>query len=81
MHFGFCSVNSGEDSRHELEEYQESSREVEAELETQLKQAEHQVRELRSTNHRLLVEHTSLKVNSRVPSALSLPNVYLIMNH
>jgi TolA-binding protein len=41
---------------------QESSRELEAELETQIKQAEHQVRELRSNNHRLLIEHNSLKV-------------------
>lgn len=41
---------------------QESSRELEAELEAQIKQAEHQVRELRSTNHRLLIEHNSLKV-------------------
>ena len=41
---------------------QESSRELEAELETQIKQAEHQVRELRSTNHRLLIEHNSVKV-------------------
>ncbi|XP_046448479.1 nuclear distribution protein nudE-like 1-A isoform X2 [Daphnia pulex] len=51
----------GEDARLELEEYQESSRELEAELETQIKQAEHQVRELRSNNHRLLIEHNSLK--------------------
>ena len=47
----------------ELEEYQESSREVEAELEAQLKQAEHQVRELRANNHRLLFDHNSLKVS------------------
>ena len=46
----------------ELEEYQESSREVETELETQLKQAEQQVRELRTANHRLLIEHNSVKV-------------------
>lgn len=44
-----------------MEEYQESSREVEAELEAQLKQAEQQVRDLRSANHRLQFEHTSLK--------------------
>ena len=50
----------------ELEEYQESSREVETELETQLKQAEQQVRELRNTNHRLLMEHTSVKVNFHI---------------
>jgi len=34
---------------------------VETELETQLKQAEQQVRELRSANHRLLLENTSVK--------------------
>ena len=45
---------------------QESSRELEAELEAQIKQAEHQVRELRSNNHRLLIEHNSLKVRSSV---------------
>lgn len=55
-------VFSGEDARTELEEYQESSREVEAELEAQLKQAESQVRELRTAQHRLQVEHNSLKV-------------------
>lgn len=47
---------------HIINSIQESSRELEAELETQIKQAEHQVRELRSNNHRLLIEHNSLKV-------------------
>ena len=37
---------------------------METELETQLKQAEQQVRELRTANHRLLLEHTSVKVVS-----------------
>ena len=64
--FGSCFC-SGEDARQELEEYQESSREVEAELETQLKQAEQQVRELRTAHHRLHMEHTNLKVTSRLP--------------
>jgi len=57
----FC-LRRGEDARLELEEYQESSREVETELDAQLKQAENQVRELRTTNHRLHFEHNSLKV-------------------
>ena len=63
----FWHLCSGEDGRQELEEYQESSREVEAELETQLKQAEQQVRELRTAHHRLHMEHTNLKVTSRLP--------------
>jgi TolA-binding protein len=53
---------SGDDTRLELEEYQESSREVEAELETQLKQSESQVRELRTANQRLQMEYMHLKV-------------------
>lgn len=52
----------GNDARLELEEYQENSREVEAELEAQLKQAEAQVRDLRSNNNRLHFEHNSIKV-------------------
>lgn len=51
----------GEDARLDLEEYQESSREVEAELEIQLKQAQNQVRDLRNAQHRLLMDHNSLK--------------------
>ena len=58
------SVFRGDDARLELEEYQESSREVETELDAQLKQSESQTRELRSTNHRLLFDYNSLKVRT-----------------
>lgn len=68
----FCLCR-GEDARIELEEYQESSREVETELDAQLKQAENQVRELRTTNHRLHFEHNSLKVkaHSKIYASMS----------
>jgi nuclear distribution NudE-like protein 1 len=43
-------------------EFQEGSRELEAELETQLGQAEHRMRDLHSENSRLKNEVDSLKV-------------------
>lgn len=50
-----------EDAREELDEYQISSRELEAELEAQLEQAEGKNRELTSTNSRLHMEIDSLR--------------------
>lgn len=49
-----------EEAQEELEEFQISSRELEAELEAQLEQAETKVRELTSANQRLQMENESL---------------------
>jgi len=49
------------DVKEELEEYQEGSKELEAELEAQLDQAEKNSREYKSLANRLQVENDSLK--------------------
>ena len=46
-------------------EFQEGSRELEAELEAQLGQSEHRMRDLHSENHRLKNELDSIKVGLR----------------
>ena len=45
------------EAREELEEFQEGSRELEAELETQLRQAEDKLKDQRSSYNRLQLEH------------------------
>ncbi|XP_056153194.1 nuclear distribution protein nudE-like 1-A isoform X2 [Lampris incognitus] len=50
-----------QEAQDELLEFQEGSRELEAELETQLGQAEHRLRDLHSENQRLRNEMESLK--------------------
>ena len=45
------------EARQELEEFQEGSRELEAELETQLRQAEDKLKDQRSAYNRLQLEH------------------------
>lgn len=50
------------ESREELDEFQEGSRELEAELETQLEQAESRQRELLASKARLEAENESIKV-------------------
>ncbi|KAL4648598.1 nuclear distribution protein nudE-like 1-B-like [Arapaima gigas] len=52
---------SFQEARDELLEFQEGSRELEAELETQLGQAEHRIRDLQAENQRLKNEMESLK--------------------
>ncbi|XP_076007759.1 LOW QUALITY PROTEIN: nuclear distribution protein nudE-like 1-A [Genypterus blacodes] len=52
---------SCEEAQEELLEFQEGSRELEAELEAQLGQAEHRVRDLQSENHRLKHEVEAIK--------------------
>ena len=52
-----------EETKEELEEYQISSRELEAELETQLKQLEKRNKELDTSSSRLQAEVESLKVS------------------
>ncbi|XP_076122638.1 nuclear distribution protein nudE-like 1-B [Alosa pseudoharengus] len=49
------------DAQEELQEFQEGSRELEAELEAQLGQAEHRIRDLQAENQRLKNEVESLK--------------------
>ncbi|KAK7168269.1 hypothetical protein R3I94_002351 [Phoxinus phoxinus] len=49
------------DAQEELQEFQEGSRELEAELEAQLGQAEHRIRDLQSENQRLRSEVDTLK--------------------
>uniref|UniRef100_A0A8C1B485 NudE neurodevelopment protein 1-like 1b n=1 Tax=Cyprinus carpio carpio TaxID=630221 RepID=A0A8C1B485_CYPCA len=49
------------DAHEELQEFQEGSRELEAELEAQLGQAEHRIRDLQSENQRLKSEVDTLK--------------------
>ncbi|KAI7803269.1 nuclear distribution protein nudE-like 1-B [Triplophysa rosa] len=49
------------DAQEELQEFQEGSRELEAELEAQLGQAEHRIRDLQSENQRLKNEVDTLK--------------------
>ncbi|KAF7664057.1 hypothetical protein LDENG_00191040 [Lucifuga dentata] len=52
---------SCEEAQEELLEFQEGSRELEAELEAQLSQAEHRIRDLQSENRRLRNENESFK--------------------
>ena len=52
-----------DDTKEELDEFQISSRELEAELEAQLEQAENKNKELNSTNSRIQMEVDSLRVS------------------
>lgn len=53
---------SADEARDELQEFQQMSRDYEAELETELKQCEARNRELFATNNRLRTELESFKV-------------------
>lgn len=55
-------LSSAENTQEELREFQEGSREYEAELETQLQQTESRNRDLLSENNRLRMELESVKV-------------------
>lgn len=55
-------LHSYNDAQEELQEFQEGSRELEAELEAQLGQAEHRIRDLQAENQRLKSEVDNLKV-------------------
>ena len=50
------SEREAKEVKEEFQEFQEGSRELEAELETQLEQSEHKVKEYRSLNNQLQVE-------------------------
>ncbi|XP_041830751.1 nuclear distribution protein nudE-like 1-B [Melanotaenia boesemani] len=54
-----------EEAQEELLEFQEGSRELEAELEAQLGQAEHRIRDLHSENQRLKNEAETLKISTK----------------
>lgn len=56
------SAYSFQEAREELAEFQEGSRELEAELEAQLVQAEQRNRDLQADNQRLKYEVETLKV-------------------
>lgn len=56
---------SAEEAREELQEFQQMSRDYEAELETELKQCEARNRELLATNQRLRTELENYKVCGR----------------
>lgn len=57
-----CLPSSCQDAQEELQEFQEGSRELEAELEAQLGQTEHRLRDLQTENERLKNEVANLKV-------------------
>lgn len=63
--------HSCQEAQDELQEFQEGSRELEAELEAQLCQAEHRLRDLQSENERLKNEMANIKVTG--PFGLSVP--------
>lgn len=58
----FCAVVRADESQAELEEFQQMSRDYEAELETELKQCESRNKELLLDNNRLSVELENIKV-------------------
>lgn len=60
----FRCACSFQEAQEELLEFQEGSRELEAELEAQLSQAEHRTKDLQSENQRLKNEVETLKVTA-----------------
>lgn len=60
------SARSCQEAQEELLEFQEGSRELEAELEAQLGQAEHRMKDLQSENNRLKNDVETLKVAAEV---------------
>ena len=59
----FCIQLRLQETKEELDEFQEGSRELEAELEAQLEQAEARQRELLSNKTRLETDNENLKVH------------------
>lgn len=72
VHLPLFHPHSCQEAQEELQEFQEGSRELEAELETQLCQAEHRLRDLQSENERLKNEMANLKVTRPVGFSVSL---------
>ena len=73
--------SSCHEAQEELQEFQEGSRELEAELEAQLGQAEHRLRDLQSENERLKNEMSNLKVNGLVTCHVGLYHFIEGLNH
>lgn len=67
---------SFQEARDELVEFQEGSRELEAELEAQLVQAEQRNRDLQADNQRLKYEVEALKVIVAVEAGISHTGCY-----
>lgn len=67
---------SCQDAQEELQEFQEGSRELEAELEAQLCQAEHRLRDLQSENERLKNEISNLKVTGGLCVCVCLEGIF-----
>lgn len=57
-------VSRAEEAQEELQEFQQMSRDYEAELETELKQCEARNRELLSNNNRLRMELENIQVRT-----------------
>lgn len=68
MNHGLILSKRLQESREELDEFQEGSRELEHELETQLEQAEARQKELLAAKARLEAENETLKVKTSVYS-------------
>ncbi|XP_056310226.1 LOW QUALITY PROTEIN: nuclear distribution protein nudE-like 1-B [Danio aesculapii] len=66
------------DAQEELQEFQEGSRELEAELEAQLGQAEHRIRDLQSENQRLKSEVDILKEKNSLQYAQSYKQISML---
>lgn len=58
-----CAVFRADESQAELEEFQQMSRDYEAELETELKQCESRNKDLLLDNNRLRIELENIKVH------------------
>ena len=69
--------HSFQEAQEELLEFQEGSRELEAELEAQLQQAEHRLRDLLSENQRFKNDLDSLKVTRRAGEGSQVQEVSL----
>ena len=59
-------INRWQDTKEEFDEYQQSSQELESEMEIQLEQSEKKVKDLTSQNERLQTELDTIRVYSYV---------------
>ena len=71
--FCYFILHRLQETREELDEFQEGSRELEAELEAQLEQAEARQRELLSIKTRLETDNENLKVYLHLACKFILP--------
>ena len=75
-----CFIPRLQETRDELDEFQEGSRELEAELEAQLEQAEQRQRELLTLKARLENENENLKVRNASQSVMMCTSLSLLQN-